>query len=86
MPLRPAPSLALAALLSGLMAGCALQTPPSRSDLQRDALPHTVVPPTWKADGKASGEAIAPLPAAWLATFNDPALLALVAASAGPQP
>jgi NodT family efflux transporter outer membrane factor (OMF) lipoprotein len=78
----PAHARALAAVLSGLMAGCALQPPPSREDLQRGTLSHTVMPPKWKAGAQASEnaavDASAPLAVAWLATFNDPALSALV--------
>ena len=44
------------------------------ADLQRDALPHTSVPPACKAGGAAP----APIAERWLATFNDPALSALV--------
>ena len=66
--------LALAAACAGMLAGCALKAPPSTADLRRDALPHTPVPTNWQAT-KASP---APLASAWLATFDDPALPALV--------
>jgi len=66
---------ALAAALVAAMTGCALQEPPTRADLKRDTLAHTAVPPAWKA----RGDAAAPLPAAWLASFGDPMLTALVA-------
>ena len=64
----------LAVTLAGAIAGCALTPPPTASDLQAQALPHTNVPPVWKA---AAG---APDPVAdyWLSTFEDPALSALV--------
>jgi multidrug efflux system outer membrane protein len=65
---------ALAAALAVVVAGCALQEPPTRADLKRDTLPHTAVPPAWKA----GGDSAASLPDAWLATFNDPTLSALV--------
>jgi len=64
----------LAAALVAVAAGCALNPPPTRSELQRDALPHTTVPTVWKAAGGAT----APVADRWLATFNDPALSALV--------
>jgi NodT family efflux transporter outer membrane factor (OMF) lipoprotein len=67
--------LALTAALALGVTGCALQSPPTTANLQRDALPHTALPSAWKAGGNSS----APLPEAWLATFGDPALSALVA-------
>lgn len=70
----PVPLLMAVALLAALLGGCALQKPPTPADLQRDALPHTQAPPQWKAGGDAS----APPPAAWLASFADPALSGLV--------
>ncbi len=68
-------SSVLAAALAAALAGCALQPPPTRADLKRDALPHTVLPAAWKA----GGESVVPLPDAWLASFGDPLLSALVA-------
>ncbi|MBN8510955.1 MAG: TolC family protein, partial [Burkholderiales bacterium] len=67
-------AFALAALGGALVAGCALQSPPTRQDLQAQAMPHTAVPPGWTAG------AVTAQPAAdrWLATFDDPALTALV--------
>ena len=56
------------------VAGCALETPPSGADLRRDTLSHTAVPPAWRA-GDATAAALTD---AWLATFDDPALSALV--------
>jgi multidrug efflux system outer membrane protein len=64
----------LAAPFAAAMAGCALNPPPTTSELQKEALPHTILPAAWKA---ASG-ATAPVADRWLATFNDPALSALV--------
>jgi len=68
-------SAPLAAALVAVMAGCTLKLPPSTSELQKEALPNTAVPVAFKAGAAA--------PAApsdrWLATFNDPALSALVA-------
>lgn len=68
-------SSVLAAALAGTLAGCALQPPPTRADLQRDALPNTVLPASWKA----GGDSAMPSPDAWLASFGDPTLSALVA-------
>jgi outer membrane protein, multidrug efflux system len=65
---------ALATLLALAVAGCALQEPPTRADLRRETLPHTVLPSAWKAGGSPA----APLPEAWLASFDDAALSALV--------
>ncbi|MEO8506377.1 MAG: TolC family protein [Betaproteobacteria bacterium] len=64
--------LAVAAAVA--LAGCALKPPPTTDELRRDALPHTNVPPTWKAPGGAA----APVADRWLASFDDPALSALV--------
>jgi multidrug efflux system outer membrane protein len=63
-----------AACVAAVLAGCALNAPPDRSELQKQALPNTAVPATWKT---ASGSA-SPVADRWLATFNDPALSALV--------
>lgn len=59
---------------AALLAGCALQPPPSQPQLQAQALPHTAVPARFAAG------AVAPQPVAdrWLSTFGDPALTALV--------
>ena len=64
----------LAPALAAAIAGCAIKPPPSAADLRRDTLQHTGIPPTWTAAGAAP----APIAARWLATFNDPALSALV--------
>jgi NodT family efflux transporter outer membrane factor (OMF) lipoprotein len=64
----------LAAALAAAVTGCALKPPPTASELQTEALPHTTVPAAWKA----GGDAAAPVADRWLATFNDPALSALV--------
>jgi len=65
---------AAAAALAGVLAGCALQNPPTTADLQQQALPHTAVPPAFRAPGGAA----APVADLWLASFGDPALSALV--------
>ncbi len=64
-----------AAGLAVAIAGCALNPPPTASELQKDALPHTSVPAAWKAAGGVA----APVADRWLASFDDPALSALVA-------
>jgi len=68
------PRILATAIAVGL-AGCALKTPPTVDDLRRDALPHTNIPPAWKAPGGVA----APVADRWLATFDDPVLSALVA-------
>lgn len=65
---------ALAFAAAALAAGCALQSPPTRDELQRQAMPHTAVPAAWKA-GAAPAQ---PAADRWLASFDDPALSALV--------
>jgi len=65
----------LAAALAAALAGCALKPPPTTDELRRDALPHTNIPPVWKAQAGAA----APVADRWPATFDDPALSALVA-------
>ena len=75
MMARPLRLLALAGLLATGLAGCALQSPPSREQLQAQALPHTTVPDRFQARDAPAG----PAPTAWLASYDDPALSALVA-------
>ena len=65
----------LATVLAAAMTGCALNPPPTTDELQQQALPHTNIPPAWKAAGGTA----APVADRWLATFDDPALSALVA-------
>ncbi|MDZ7589330.1 MAG: efflux transporter outer membrane subunit [Rubrivivax sp.] len=65
---------AAVAALAAALAGCALKSPPPVADLQQQALPHTAVPPAFKAAGGAT----APVAERWLASFNDQALSALV--------
>jgi len=64
----------LAAALAAAMAGCALNPPPTTEELQKEALPHTAVPAAWKAGSVVA----APVADRWLASFDDPALSALV--------
>ena len=55
------------------LGGCALKSPPSPADLRAQTLPAAAVPESWKA-GAPSGT----FAAGWLASFQDPQLLALV--------
>ena len=64
----------VAAALAAVVTSCALKPPPTTEELQKQALPHTTVPSAWKAGGILA----APVIDRWLATFGDPALLALV--------
>ena len=68
------PRRMFAAALAAALAGCVLNPPPTTDELRRDALPHTNIPPGWKAAGGIA----APVADRWLATFDDPALSALV--------
>jgi len=65
----------LAVAAAAALAGCALKPAPTTDELRRDALPHTNIPPAWKATGGAA----APVADRWLATFDDPVLSELVA-------
>jgi NodT family efflux transporter outer membrane factor (OMF) lipoprotein len=68
----------LAAAMAAALGGCALQSPPPRDELQRQAMPHTSVPTQWRAGGGQSGAAAQPALGRWLASFDDPVLSALV--------
>jgi NodT family efflux transporter outer membrane factor (OMF) lipoprotein len=57
-----------------VVSGCALQSPPEKDDVRREALPNLALPEHWTAKGGAPG-AIA---TGWLATFRDERLEALV--------
>ncbi len=70
----PCTRLAVATVCLVALAGCALQPPPTAAELQQQALPHTEIPSAFKATSGLS----APVAAPWLASFNDPALSALV--------
>ena len=65
----------IAAVVAGVLAGCALKSPPPRDDVAAQALPNFRVMEHW-ASGAAGSGAVADR---WLATFNDPQLDALVA-------
>ena len=64
----------LVAALAAAVTGCAINPPPTTGELQKEALPHTAVPAAWKG-----GSVAAPVADRWLASFDDPALSALVA-------
>jgi NodT family efflux transporter outer membrane factor (OMF) lipoprotein len=64
--------LVAALALPLLLAGCALSPPPAREELVAAELPHTVVPPAFKAGGAAGA-----VQDRWLASFDDPQLLLL---------
>jgi NodT family efflux transporter outer membrane factor (OMF) lipoprotein len=71
----------LTAAFAAAIAGCALAPPPTTAELQKEALPHTVVPTAWKAGGAVAapgGGMAAPVADRWLASFDDPTLSALV--------
>ena len=64
----------LVAAFAAAVTGCAINPPPTTSELQKQALPHTSVPAAWTAGGGVA----APAAERWLASFDDPALSALV--------
>jgi NodT family efflux transporter outer membrane factor (OMF) lipoprotein len=67
--------LAAAGFSAALAAGCALTTPPDHAVVVAQALPKTThIPPAWKADGDRQA-----VPGAWVRTFNDAQLDAIVA-------
>jgi len=74
MRTAPYSRLAVAAVCLAALAGCALQPPPTATDLKQQALPHTEVPAAFKAAGGVP----APVADLWLASFSDPALSKLV--------
>ena len=47
--------------------GCALQSPPERDEVRREALPNLALPEQWAAKGGASGA----ISTGWLAAFKD---------------
>jgi outer membrane protein, multidrug efflux system len=67
----------LAALMTPIalaVAGCALQSPPAPMDIQAQSMQNVRVPSKWAATGGAEGG----VADAWLASYNDPQLGALV--------
>jgi multidrug efflux system outer membrane protein len=71
----PSPRKLITAAVLAAVTGCALNAPPDRAELQKQAMSNTTVPAAWKT---AAGSAD-PVVNRWLATFNDSALSALVA-------
>lgn len=64
-----------AALLLAALAGCALKSPPTHDAVLSQALPATTqIPPAWKSEAQVSA-----VSGAWVATFKDPQLDAIVA-------
>jgi NodT family efflux transporter outer membrane factor (OMF) lipoprotein len=61
-------------LLATLLSGCALQAPPEREELRKQALPDYALPEAYAAGTTAPGAATD----AWLASFGDPQLEKLV--------
>ena len=69
-------------LAAALLAGCALKTPPTHTDVVAQALPSdTRLPPAWRADARG-GE----VNDDWLKSFDDPALDAIVAEAIARNP
>jgi outer membrane protein, multidrug efflux system len=67
----------LAALLTPIalaVAGCALQSPPAPKDIQAQSMQNVKTPEQWVSPGGAGGV----VADAWLASYNDPQLDALV--------
>src|SRR2546428_9123638 len=62
------------ALGSITLAACALNQPPPSEELRAKALPNVKTPMQWASQGGAAAASVDN----WLATFNDPALDAIV--------
>jgi multidrug efflux system outer membrane protein len=65
--------VALCGALCMLASGCATKPPPTRAEIQQQALENVALPTAWKAGGEAGT-----ITDNWLATFNDAQLDALV--------
>jgi len=65
----------IATAVAAVAVGCAVQSPPPREDLQKEALDHTGIPAAWKAPGGVAQSGAND----WLSSFDDPPLIALVA-------
>ena len=62
-------------ILNLALAGCALQTPPTQTEVVAQALPEgTQIPPAWTSENKTGT-----VTDDWLKSFNDPTLNAIVA-------
>jgi NodT family efflux transporter outer membrane factor (OMF) lipoprotein len=78
-------SFLLAAALGGMLAGCATLSPPSREEIQQQALDNVSLPPAWRAGGGQVGLQ-GGIADNWLANFNDAELNALVAEALAHNP
>jgi NodT family efflux transporter outer membrane factor (OMF) lipoprotein len=72
----------LALVVLATLSACALEAPPKPADYRVEALPGLQVPDQWTAQGEGAG----PVTSAWLATFADPRLEALVAEALANNP
>ena len=61
-------------LLALLLGGCALQSPPAREELRKQALPDFPVPEAYTGGPLAAGD----VTGSWVASFRDPALVEMV--------
>lgn len=61
-------------LLALLLGGCALQSPPEREELRKQALPDFPVPEAYTGGPLAAGD----VTGSWVASFRDPALVEMV--------
>jgi len=66
---------------TALIAGCAVKSPPTRAEIQKQALTEFALPAAWKAGGDAGSIADN-----WLTAFNDAQLNALVAEAIAHNP
>ena len=79
--MRSALLVAMTALAAAL-AGCALRTPPTHTEVVERALPMaTHIPPAWKADPAAAA-----VTNDWVKSFNDPVLEAIVVEAVANNP
>ncbi|MEZ5571274.1 MAG: TolC family protein [Halioglobus sp.] len=69
-------------LLALCFSGCSLTPAPERSEVLQRALPTTVIPDDWQQPGSVAGE----VGDNWLASFNDPQLLSLIAEALANNP
>lgn len=81
-----AQAVLLLALAATLPAGCALKSPPERTDVQAQALPGVKSPDAWRSGSSTPGTTASPVEEAWLAAFRDPRLDALVAEALANNP
>jgi NodT family efflux transporter outer membrane factor (OMF) lipoprotein len=61
-------------LVALLLGGCALQSPPEREELRKQALPDYPIPETYTGGSSAAGD----VAGSWVASFRDPALIEMV--------